>query len=69
MLFADQPQGKFGKVVDENGNVLLGKQRMKQESMAEAAAAMLALEGEKIDIVTKDDKVIRFVVLAWWYGC
>lgn len=53
--------GKFGKVVDENGNVLLGKSKGKQESLANAAAAMLALESEKINIVTKDDKVIRYV--------
>nr|XP_018266547.1 helicase [Kwoniella dejecticola CBS 10117]OBR88705.1 helicase [Kwoniella dejecticola CBS 10117] len=50
-------QGKFGRVVDENGRVLLGK-KAKAESTAEMAKALLELEGEEIDVVSKDDKII-----------
>nr|XP_019014337.1 helicase [Kwoniella pini CBS 10737]OCF53118.1 helicase [Kwoniella pini CBS 10737] len=50
-------QGKFGRVVDENGRVLLGK-KAKAESTAEMAKALLELDGEEIDVVSKDDKII-----------
>ncbi|WVQ64621.1 uncharacterized protein L199_002788 [Kwoniella botswanensis] len=50
-------QGKFGRVVDENGRVLLGK-KSKVESTAEMAKALLELDGEEIDVVSKDDKII-----------
>ncbi|WRT63465.1 uncharacterized protein IL334_000370 [Kwoniella shivajii] len=50
-------QGKFGRVVDENGRVLLGK-KSKAETTAEMAKALLELDGEEIDVVSKDDKII-----------
>nr|XP_019048526.1 helicase [Kwoniella bestiolae CBS 10118]OCF27456.1 helicase [Kwoniella bestiolae CBS 10118] len=50
-------QGKFGRVVDENGRVILGK-KSKVESTAEMAKALLELDGEEIDVVSKDDKII-----------
>jgi ATP-dependent DNA helicase len=50
-------QGKFGKVVDENGRVLLGRTRHNQ-STAEMARALLDLEGEEINIATADDMII-----------
>ncbi|WWC85626.1 uncharacterized protein L201_000491 [Kwoniella dendrophila CBS 6074] len=50
-------QGKFGRVVDENGRVILGK-KSKVETTAEMAKALLELDGEEIDVVTKDDKII-----------
>lgn len=59
-------QGKFGRMVDENGRVLLGKTGAaggaggkKGEGMAEMARAMLELEGEEINIASKDDMIIR----------
>ncbi|TYJ55066.1 hypothetical protein B9479_004290 [Cryptococcus floricola] len=63
-------QGKFGAVVDENGKVLLGRKGEKgaggagggggggKETVAEMAKALLALEGEEINVVSKDDQVI-----------
>jgi ATP-dependent DNA helicase len=52
-------QGKFGRVVDENGRVLLGRSKLKGESAAEMAKAMLDLEGEEINIASADDTIIR----------
>ncbi|WVQ80990.1 hypothetical protein IAT38_003097 [Cryptococcus sp. DSM 104549] len=51
-------QGKFGRVVDENGKVILGRGKQKNESVAEMAKALLALEGEEINIATADDTII-----------
>jgi len=51
-------QGKFGRVVDDNGRVLLGRQKTKQETVAEMAKALLALEGEEINIASADDTII-----------
>jgi ATP-dependent DNA helicase len=52
-------QGKFGRVVDENGKVLLGRGKHKGESTAEMARALLDLEGEEINIASADDTIIR----------
>jgi hypothetical protein len=58
-------QGKFGRMVDENGRVLLGKgtkkAEKKGEAMADMARAMLDLEGEEINVASKDDMIIRCV--------
>ncbi|WVR03323.1 hypothetical protein IAU60_000314 [Kwoniella sp. DSM 27419] len=51
-------QGKFGRVVDENGRVLLGRGKKHEHSTAEMAQALLELEGEEIDVATKDDTII-----------
>ncbi len=51
-------QGKFGKVVDENGRVLLGRGKAKQESTAGMAKALLDLEGEEINIAAAGDTII-----------
>jgi ATP-dependent DNA helicase len=49
-------QGKFGRMVDENGRVLLGKgtkkAEKKGEAMADMARAMLDLEGEEINVAS-----------------
>lgn len=59
-------QGKFGRMVDENGKVLLGrgtkKGVQKGEAMADMARAMLDLEGEEINVASKDDLIIRSVL-------
>lgn len=58
-------QGKFGRVVDENGRVLLGRKSTKKpeakESVTEMAKALLDLEGEEINVASKDDQIIRYV--------
>ena len=54
-------QGKFGRVVDENGRVLLGRGKTKNESVAEMAKALLDLEGEEINVARADDTIIRLV--------
>lgn len=59
-------QGKFGRMVDENGRVLLGKSNSAKKAegkqgMAEMARALLDLEGEEIDVASKDDMIIRWV--------
>ncbi|WWD22255.1 hypothetical protein CI109_106746 [Kwoniella shandongensis] len=51
-------QGKFGRVVDENGKVILGRVKAKNESVAEMAKALLNLEGEEINIASADDTII-----------
>ncbi|KGB77139.2 helicase [Cryptococcus deuterogattii R265] len=55
-------QGKFGRVVDENGKVLLGRKSTKKaeakESVTEMAKALLDLEGEEINVASKDDQII-----------
>ncbi|KAK8845307.1 hypothetical protein IAR55_006020 [Kwoniella newhampshirensis] len=51
-------QGKFGRVVDENGKVILGRGKVKNESVAEMAKALLNLEGEEINIASADDTII-----------
>ncbi|KAL1409604.1 putative ATPase [Vanrija albida] len=51
-------QGKFGKLVDENGRVLLGKSNNRHQSTADLARALLDLDGEEIHTVTADDKII-----------
>ncbi|ORY32001.1 SNF2 family N-terminal domain-domain-containing protein [Naematelia encephala] len=54
-------QGKFGRVVDENGKVLLGRKAGKagnKESVADMAKALLDLEGEEINIASADDTII-----------
>ncbi|KAK4689103.1 ATP-dependent DNA helicase, partial [Tremellales sp. Uapishka_1] len=56
-------QGKFGKVVDENGKILLGRGKQKHESTAEMAKALLNLEGEEINIVSAGDTIISDVDL------
>jgi len=60
-------QGKFGKVVDENGRVLLGRGKSKQESTAEMAKALLDLEGEEINIASAGDTIISSVVVLHLY--
>jgi ATP-dependent DNA helicase len=52
-------QGKFGRVVDENGKVLLGRSKNKEQTTAEMARALLDLEGEEVDVASKDDTIIR----------
>ena len=54
-------QGKFGRVVDDNGRVLLGRGKTKNESIAEMAKALLDLEGEEINVASADDTIIRWV--------
>lgn len=51
-------QGKFGRVVDENGKVLLGRSKTTHESMAGMAKALLDLEGEEINVASAGDKII-----------
>lgn len=51
-------QGKFGKVVDENGRVLLGRSGGRQQSTADMARALLDLDGEEINVATADDQII-----------
>lgn len=51
-------QGKFGRVVDENGRVLLGRSKQTQESMAGMAKALLDLEGEEINVASAGDTII-----------
>ena len=52
-------QGKFGRVVDDNGKVILGRTKAtKTETVADMAKALLDLEGEEINIASKDDKII-----------
>ncbi|TXT06023.1 hypothetical protein VHUM_03496 [Vanrija humicola] len=51
-------QGKFGKLVDENGRVLLGKAGHRHQSTADMARALLDLDGEEIHTATADDKII-----------
>lgn len=51
-------QGKFGKVVDENGRVLLGRKERAHQSTAEMARALLDLEGEEINVASADDTII-----------
>ncbi len=51
-------QGKFGRMVDENGRVLLGKTKQKTESTAEMARALLDLEGEEINVASAGDQII-----------
>lgn len=61
-------QGKFGRMVDENGRVLLGKTKGaapgKGASMGEMARALLDLEGEEINIASAGDTIISFVPLS-----
>jgi len=52
-------QGKFGRLVDENGKVILGRAKTKNESVAEMAKALLDLEGEEINVASADDTIIR----------
>ena len=52
-------QGKFGRMVDENGRVLLGRTKTKGESMADMARALLDLEGEEINTAEAGDQIIR----------
>lgn len=49
-------EGKFGKVVDDNGRVLLGRQ--KEKSTIDVARALLDLEGEQINVASADDTII-----------
>lgn len=49
-------EGKFGKVVDDNGRVLLGRQ--KEKSTIDMARALLDLEGEQINVASADDMII-----------
>jgi ATP-dependent DNA helicase len=50
--------GKFGKIVNEAGEVLLDKKASRAESMAQMAKSMLELDGNAIRIVNKDDSII-----------
>lgn len=66
-------QGKFGRVVDDNGKVILGRGKQKEQTVADMARALLDLEGDEVDVVTKDDTIIRLVVfiqvkkgICWW---
>ena len=52
-------QGKFGRVVDENGRVLLGRTKSKVDSMADMARGLLDLEGEEINVAEAGDTIIR----------
>ena len=54
-------QGKFGRVVDDNGRVILGRAKAKNESVGEMARALLDLEGEEINVANADDTIIRWV--------
>lgn len=49
-------EGQFGKVVDDNGRVLLGRQ--KEKSTIDMARALLDLEGEQINVASADDMII-----------
>jgi ATP-dependent DNA helicase len=51
-------QGKFGRVVDENGKVILGRGKQNTESMAGMAKALLDLEGEEINVASAGDQII-----------
>ncbi len=51
-------QGKFGKIVNERGEVLLDQKASRTESTAELARAMLELDSEAIRVVNKDDNII-----------
>lgn len=51
-------QGKFGRVVDENGRVLLGRSKQNHESMSGMAKALLDLEGEEINVASAGDTII-----------
>jgi len=57
-------QGKFGRVVDENGKVVLGRggKANKVESMSDMARSLLDLDGEEINIAEADDTIIRWVI-------
>ena len=50
-------QGKFGRLVDENGKVILGRSKQ-PESMAGMAKALLDLEGEEINVASAGDQII-----------
>jgi ATP-dependent DNA helicase len=54
-------QGKFGRVVDENGKVVLGRggKANKNESMSDLARSLLDLDGEEINIAEASDTIIR----------
>lgn len=58
-------QGKFGRVVDDRGKVLLGRGKGAgggggggKESVAEMAKSLLDLEGEEIDVASAGDTII-----------
>ncbi|GMK58238.1 hypothetical protein CspeluHIS016_0502700 [Cutaneotrichosporon spelunceum] len=51
-------QGKFGKVVDENGRVLLGRSSNRGQSTTDLARALLDLDGEEIKVADASDKII-----------
>jgi ATP-dependent DNA helicase len=51
-------QGKFGRVVDENGKVILGRGKQSAESMTGMAKALLDLEGEEINVAKSGDQII-----------
>lgn len=53
-------QGKFGRVVDENGRVILGRTKNKASTMAEMAKGLLDLEGEEINVASAGDTIIRW---------
>jgi hypothetical protein len=47
--------------VDENGEILLGREgKAKGKSMEDVAKELLELDSEQITIATKDDRVIRY---------
>lgn len=52
-------QGKFGRVVDDNGKVILGRGKQKEQTVADMARALLDLEGDEVDVASKDDTIIR----------
>lgn len=54
-------QGKFGRVVDDNGKVILGRGKQKEQTVADMARALLDLEGDEVDVASKDDTIIRSV--------
>lgn len=53
--------GKFGKIVNEKGEVLLDKKSSRAESAAEMAKTILELDHEGIRVVNKDDNIIAWV--------
>ena len=55
-------QGKFGRVVDDNGRVLLGKAKSKADTISDMAKELLSLEGEEINVASADDTIIRYVI-------
>ncbi|KAL7419963.1 putative ATPase [Cryptotrichosporon argae] len=58
-------QGKFGKVVDENGRVVLGRDKARaSQTTADMARALLDLEGEEIDVAAAGDEIISDADLA-----